>query len=220
MVPLAIVLVWFLIGALLGLRESRRGHWHWLWLLGAMAGPLSLPLFRQIEQNERLAQPVEINPGSSAGGEGLRILVGVDGSDSAVDAASRAVSVLAGHLTDLTVAYVADYEIHESAPGPLSPTDTWEDPKSVLSVAAASIGPALGFDPSTVMLSGQPAHALAAYAGNNGYDLVVVGGRGRGLTKRLLGSCALQLAQDSPVPVVVMPRQPVETKPEPARRAN
>jgi hypothetical protein len=52
------------------------------------------------------------------------------------------------------------------------------------------------------LLPGQPAEALQRLAAEGAYDLVVVGGRGTGLSKVLLGSTAttLQRLPAAPIP--------------------
>ena len=64
MIIVAFLLGWLAIGFALGLYEARRGHWRWLWLLGAIAGPFAIPLSRQIEENEDLARPIPVAGGS------------------------------------------------------------------------------------------------------------------------------------------------------------
>jgi nucleotide-binding universal stress UspA family protein len=53
-----------------------------------------------------------------------------------------------------------------------------------------------------IILSGRPADALTEHALRDGYQLLVVGRRGRGASKAILGSTAAQLAS-APIPVLV-----------------
>ena len=53
-----------------------------------------------------------------------------------------------------------------------------------------------------IILSGRPADALTEFALRDGYELLVVGRRGRGASKAILGSTAAQLAS-APIPVLV-----------------
>ena len=57
--------------------------------------------------------------------------------------------------------------------------------------------------PDLILLPGQPAEALQRLAAEGGYDLLVVGGRGTGLSKVLLGSTATALAAQAKVPVLL-----------------
>ncbi len=207
MVIVSVAAAWVLVGAVLGLYEARRGHWHSIWLLGAMAGPFALPLFRQIEQNERLARPVLLSDSSRADHPGVSVLAGVDGSDESVRAARSAAELFGSRLADLTLAVVAEFEVNETMPGPLTSEGEWAaEPKRIAADAAGSLSGWLGFEPATVLLAGRPATALVRYATDHEHDVVVVGSRGRGLTKRLLGSCASQLTTETTLPAMIMPR--------------
>ncbi len=203
---ITLVIAWILIGALLGIHESRRGHWHWLWLLGAMAGPFAIPLYRQIEQNERLSRPITLRAGTRRDHPGLRVLAGIDGSDASVLAARRAADLLGARLGDLTLAAVADFEISETLPPEPGPADTRDvGYATALAEAARELDRWLSFEPATVLLVGRPATALVEYAGREGFDLIAVGTSGHGLTKRVLGSCASQLTRETSVPVLLVP---------------
>ena len=108
MLIIVFALSWILIGAVLGIYQARRGHWHMLWVLGAMAGPFAIPLFRQVEQNEQLARAVHLSEGSGAGRSGIRVPVGVDGPDDSTRAAKHAADLFGSRLGDLTLAMVTD----------------------------------------------------------------------------------------------------------------
>lgn len=201
-----IVLSWLVVGAGLGLYEARRGHWHWLWLLGAVAGPLAIPITRELESNERFARPVPMSSATGSGPGAVRLLAGVDGSDSSITAARLAANLLGSRLGSMTLAVVATFEVHEKSAGELTADDDALAPeRRMLESAAADIGRWLGFDPATVVLSGAPDDALRRYAADEGFDVVAVGSRGRGLSTRLLGSCAAGLAGESSVPTLIMP---------------
>ena len=60
-----------------------------------------------------------------------------------------------------------------------------------------------GRETTDIVVGGRPAPTLARLAAEGGYDLVVVGTRGRGLSPRLLGSVASELAGSAPLPVLV-----------------
>ena len=59
-------------------------------------------------------------------------------------------------------------------------------------------------DPETIVLSGQPAEVLRKFAAVNGYELIVIGRRGRGMSTRLLGSVASVLAHGGDVPTLIV----------------
>ena len=74
-----------------------------------------------------------------------------------------------------------------------------------LTAVADQIQRASGISAGAVVLAGAPAEALADHAADDGYELVVTGCRGRGLSTRLLGSCASTLAASTRVPVLLVP---------------
>jgi len=55
-----------------------------------------------------------------------------------------------------------------------------------------------------VILAGRPADALARYAAENGFEVLVVGRRGHGAGKALLGSTAVSLSRQAGVPVLIV----------------
>jgi len=57
--------------------------------------------------------------------------------------------------------------------------------------------------PELLLLAGRPAEALQRLAVERGYDLLVVGTRGTGLSKVLLGSTATALAAHTKLPVML-----------------
>lgn len=216
MIILVVILLWLVIGFALGVYEARRGHWRWLWLLGAIGGPFAIPLARQIEQNEALAHPIVVSPGSGRGPGSADILAGVDGSPESIDAARQAVEVLGGRLGGLTLALVTDYDIHEAVDGPVDADHpNVAEQRLALEDAARRLTEQVGFEPATVLLSGSPAQALADHARSTPFDVVAIGSRGRGASKRLLGSCAEHLASRSPVPVLILPTSASDDAPEP-----
>lgn len=140
-----------------------------------------------------------------------RILVGVDGSAEARNAAHKAAELARALGAQLLIAHVV-------APRP--PTLTGEDYGSRVGekwdlaerdYAAALLremeqvcrGEVNAIETTTA--TGQPADALADLARSAQVELVVVGHRGRGSVKRLLlGSVADRLVQISPKPVLIV----------------
>ena len=57
--------------------------------------------------------------------------------------------------------------------------------------------------PELLLAAGNPAEVLGRLAAEGGYDLLVVGNRGAGLSKALLGSVATSLAAGAKVPLLV-----------------
>jgi nucleotide-binding universal stress UspA family protein len=63
---------------------------------------------------------------------------------------------------------------------------------------------ATGLRPETVLLSGRPADVLRKHAVEDGYEVIVVGRRGHGASRVLLGSVASELARGGDVPVLIV----------------
>jgi nucleotide-binding universal stress UspA family protein len=53
------------------------------------------------------------------------------------------------------------------------------------------------------VLTGRPDRALRAYAVAHGFDVIVVGNRGHGMSNAVLGSVATRLASQGEIPVLV-----------------
>jgi len=123
--------------------------------------------------------------------------VGWDGSAqaaAALDAAKR----LFGGTGELVLAEVISYEAAED---PQQASVTSAD--AGLAAIAANADPA-ETPPRLEVLVGAPAEALAQFAQRLDVDVVVVGRRGRGLTRRLLGSVSSYLLEHSAVPVLIV----------------
>jgi nucleotide-binding universal stress UspA family protein len=133
------------------------------------------------------------------------VLVGYDGSPEAQAAPETARELLGSRLRRLTVATVVP---HDCA-------------KKVERVAKSELrrvtGALEGVKTSTELLHGRPAVVLGEHAAAGGYDLVVVGPRGAGLSTSVLGSTATELARRSRVPVLLVgagaPREEISSEP-------
>jgi nucleotide-binding universal stress UspA family protein len=135
-----------------------------------------------------------------------KILVAVDGSEPSLHAARMAQELATALGATLTVAY--------SVPPMLIPGEVpftvvndvvkaeVERGKKVLDEVVKALG-----NPSftTLELEGPPAERIAEEAENEGYDLVVVGSRGRNAVARLfLGSVADRLVHICRKPVLIV----------------
>lgn len=121
-------------------------------------------------------------------------------------AAKHAVDILGSRLGELVLCAVVDYEAQIDPSGDLVPPGAYDaEAREMLEAVRVELGQWSGSDPTSVLLAGRPADALRRHAEESGTDLVVIGSRGRGLTKRLLGSCAAAMTHGSRVPVVLMP---------------
>jgi nucleotide-binding universal stress UspA family protein len=207
MVVVAVVAVWILIGVTTGLVEARRGHWAKIWMVDACFGPLSVPVAIARRRQAPLA-PTLLSGGIVAAGD-LDVLVGIDGSAPSLAAATTAAELFGARIHRMTLATVLDLDTGiASAESTLSPAPLDEEraARAALETAAGAISQ-MGALPDTMLLTGQPAWALEAYAVDHGYDVLVTGCRGHGLAKTVLGSCASQLARCTRVPVVIVPER-------------
>ncbi|MCP4084851.1 MAG: universal stress protein [Actinomycetia bacterium] len=133
------------------------------------------------------------------------VIVGVDGSETATEAAAVAarLAAAAGDNLVLVIAHAGTGEQHELGAG----SDTWvmSDRQVALDKArqvAKSIGQE-GLEVSAVEVEGRPAQALLAEAQRHGADLIVVGNRRMQGVGRLLGSVANEVAHNAPCDVYI-----------------
>ena len=187
----SIVAGWTGIGALLSVVMGRRGHSATTWLvMGVLLGPFAIVLALASTATEEQAD--EWNATSSPASGGLHLVVGYDGSATSLEAARTASTLLAGRLDSLTLCTVVPFG---EVPANIAVAE------SRLTAAASE----LGAGTVTAVVHGHPARALIDTAEAGGFDILVVGTRGHGLSERLLGSAATELAARSTVPTLVVP---------------
>jgi len=192
--------LWMVIGVAASIVMGRRGYSSFAWfLLGAVLGPLVIPLafgtVRAAREDPR-ARPHPFR--ASAGGSGtVDMLVGIDGSAHSAGALRAALDLFGDRIGRLTLAGVIDYDSAMSGrPGGAEGLASEGLERSAASVRAIA--------PGTVLLVGQPAEALMKHAAEDEYEVLVVGRRGHGASKVLLGSTAARLAEGSGTPVLVV----------------
>lgn len=199
-VLLIIAALWVLIGVTASLVMGRRGHSAYTWLLlGAVFGPLVVPIGMtavRAERRDPRAQARFVEVGEQGSGT-VNVLVGIDGSVQSAAALRAALELFADRIGRLTLAGVIDYDSAISG----RPWDTERLAVVELNRIAASVEVPR---PATVVLVGNPAAALAKHAAGDGYELLVVGRRGHGASKALLGSTAMKLGHGADVPVLVV----------------
>jgi nucleotide-binding universal stress UspA family protein len=200
---LLVVAAWVVIGVAAGIVMGRRGHGRYVWALtGALLGPLVVPLvFASSRRVERSPAPMPAPAYGGAPSGQLDVVVGVDGSQDATGALMTALALFGPMIGRLTVAIVVDYDVASMG----TPPGARESAQKILEENARRAAGVLHREPHAVVLSGQPADALAAYAREGGYDLVVVAPRGRGASRLLFGSVATTLARGVGVPVAILP---------------
>lgn len=198
----AIAGVWVTIGVVLSVVMRRRGYVGFSWFaLGTVMGPMAV-----VFAFDALRHPVEqvdVVSSGVAGPGATDVLVGVDGSAESAAAVASAVRLFRPGLARLTLATVVADD---------APNSAVLDARRELERQAAGVRahqPAMELlqgirlEPALVVLRGAPAEVLAKTAGHGHFDVVVVGTRGAGWAKTLLGSVSQALATDSPVPVLI-----------------
>ncbi|HZS32320.1 MAG TPA: universal stress protein [Methylomirabilota bacterium] len=135
------------------------------------------------------------------------ILVAVDGSEHALGAvrvAARLARALGARLMLLTV-YDAPSEALGEPNYSRALTEALDGAQRVLAEARRVAVDAGASECRTEYLAGQPAGTIVSAAKTGGYDLVVVGSRGRsGLAAALLGSVSSAVAAHAGRPVLVV----------------
>jgi nucleotide-binding universal stress UspA family protein len=183
--------LWVVCGGAAAVLMARRGHDVTTWVvLGLVFGPVAPVLAARSIAEEQTATPRVLHRGSAAPGP-IDLVAGVDGSPESLAALRAAISLLRGDLGRTTVAVVAPFD-----------ADDDPDRRCVLEAATRAAAP---LAPTTVELHGDPVAALRRYAVEEGFEVIVVGARGRGRSSSPLGSVATRLASGSPVPVLIGP---------------
>jgi nucleotide-binding universal stress UspA family protein len=203
---LILAAVWVGVGLLLALVMGRHGHdpFAW-WLLGTLLGPLALPLAISAQRRRR-GQAWLVRSGRPGQGP-VDVLVGLDGSGEATAALAAALELLGPRLGRLTLVTVLELDAsveHDRAQAQARAGLERRGRLVQLRLATGQHGPDDGRRvPQLVLAAGHPAQVLSRLAAEGGYDLLVVGSRGAGPSKVLLGSTATSLAAHAKVPVLV-----------------
>lgn len=193
-VLIGLVVAWLLTGVLLGYAMRRRGHDFFLWFaLGAVLGPLSLPLAFNNIKTETAARSEAAFTSHTAGG--FDVLVALDGSPEANAAMRDARRLTTDQPTSFTFVTVLDYESRS----PLAQEEV-ATAEAMLERAASAVA---DYPTHTEVLFGEPSSTLLEYASESGKELIVIGSRGRGASERLFGSVARAIVSKCDVPVFV-----------------
>jgi nucleotide-binding universal stress UspA family protein len=191
-----VVLAWALLGVSTALVMGRRGHQPFMWLVLAIVfGPLVVPLAVNALRHHRQGLLQRLSIGHAGTGT-VDVLGGIDGSPEAEQAIVSAIHILGSRLGRVTLAAVVDYDI---AAGSGLAEENDRAKTAIVRAARAT-----GLQPETILLTGRPAEALRKHAFEEGYELIVVGRRGRGASRVLIGSVASELVRGGEVPVLVV----------------
>jgi nucleotide-binding universal stress UspA family protein len=183
---------WMLEALALGYFMRRRGYDGYTWVsLGTVLGPIAVVVAVTFVVRPASRQPTLIHSGRR-GSEGIDVLIGVDGSPNGDAAVACIASLLGRPLGRVTLGYVV-------------PLAAGAEPERIAKAQLEGTrSHHASLDPSTVLLRGAPSEALQDYAVRQGYKLLVVGTRGDGRSRALLGSVAVDLAGGSSVPVLLV----------------
>jgi nucleotide-binding universal stress UspA family protein len=146
----------------------------------------------------------------------VRVLVGTDGSDQAIEAARQGLALLAADqivlvcVVETPAAATAGLE-SGFAGGLASPDEidsAWAAVKATaqdaLDRTAAVLGGSAEIEP--VMVDGDPGSTICLLAEERDIDAIVIGSRGHGAVRRaLLGSVSTYVVNNAPCAVVVVP---------------
>jgi nucleotide-binding universal stress UspA family protein len=183
--------VWLSVGLTLSLVMGRRGHDAFGWLiLGTLFGPLGAILAVEARGEER-ARPEMVAPPQSDRVGPVDVLVGVDGSPESAAALAAATALLGPSLGRLTLATVIPY-------------DSGVARQRTARAELERLGGTVDSGPELELLHGRAGPALLEHAAVGGYDMLVIGTRGAGASKALLGSTAADIAESAKLPVLLM----------------
>lgn len=196
-----VLIIWVSLGifaVLVFLARHGRGSGYW-YLVGAALGPILLPIAAELGPTggqvlrRRAAEPGSESLGVTEMDVGTTILVALDGSLESDHAAQEAAKVLAGSTTKVILVTVLDPDDAEAerqaeADEMLQRRAAWFT-RSPTPVCEVDRG-----DPAPMILDRAAAHQA---------DMLVLGRRGRGLSRRLLGSVTDQLVRRSPYTIML-----------------
>ena len=193
---LAIVLVSMLI---IGYVATRWGHDPFGWLfLAAVMGPIAIVALIGTRQREQ-SLPKAVSETAAAPGV-TRIVVGCDGSD-----AGRRISDYVVRTWSLSAEVVlVAVEAHEAEPR--SPAEETAQRRRIDAYTAPAREALViaGIQPRTVVAYGNPGEQIVRVANDEGAAAIVVGRRGAGLTRALLGSVSDHVVRNASQPVVIV----------------
>lgn len=196
-----LVVTWLAGGAATALLMGRSGHDFGLWLaLGVLLGPFAA-FFAQ--ERHRLDRESAVPRTGKLPSGRFDALAGIDGSDESIAAVRKALSLFGDSMTSLTLATALDYETSGSFTG--------IGPQSNAYSRLVEVGSTLDFAPiEMVLLYGSPGKTIAGLAQEAGFELIILGARGHGMSETLFGSVTKTLIDSAPVAVFVGPHASAE----------
>ena len=187
-----VAMAWFAGALVVGYVMGRMGYDAYSWtLMSAFLGPLIVPVAIAYLRHPPSREPTTRHAGERGSGP-IDVLVGVDGSPESTAAVACAAALFGPRAGRFTLARVV----------PVDATREMEREAADELDAACAVHPAL--DPSAVVLRGEPIGALRDYLKQHDYAVLVVGTRGAGRSKALLGGVATGLARGAGIPVLLV----------------
>lgn len=195
----AIAAGWVAMGAVGVAVMRHRGHDTYAWaVLFLLLGPLAIPVAISSDRHRPVEPPRPLPPG------GLDVLVAHDGSADATAALGAVLSLLGDRMTSLTLAAVVDLE----APTTVRGQETQREAQERLEGVAREVQVTTTAPVGTIILFGDPAHALQHFAVDQGYELIVAGSRTAGRSHLGSHRVARAMASRRSVPVLIGPTTP------------
>jgi nucleotide-binding universal stress UspA family protein len=197
------------IGVVLAIVMGRLGYSAFAWgLLGLLLGPIGL-LLALVEVRKDRPWWTRLVASGDRGGGPVDVLVGIDGSPESAAAATAALELLGGRVGRLTMVAVTDLDDSYAGREERRRLEAELERQAVtvrswLRKRDGSVQAKPTVVPELKLMAGRPATTLDTVAAEDGYDLLVVGARGAGLSSLLLGSVASRLAARASVPVLVV----------------
>ena len=195
---LVIVLVTMLIVTYLALRWGR-DPFGWL-LLSAAMGPVAIVALIGIRQSDVKRRTAPPRPAPRSTGRS-RVLIACDGSPVGLAMARHLTSIQPGGVEAIVFAVLP----HEARPtaDPRSQTDYQERVQHSTRLMLEALREA-GIEARTVVAFGAPGEEIVRVADTEQADLVIVGRRGAGLSRALLGSTSNYVLKHATRPVTVV----------------
>jgi nucleotide-binding universal stress UspA family protein len=195
---LAVVIVSGLVVAYLA-RRWGRDPFGWL-ILSAAMGPIAIVALVGTRQSDTRRATTR-RPGSSASTAGARVLIASDGS-AAGPACASYVAGAHGDAGDVIVLAVLP---HEARPGRAQRSQLDYDERVAASTdSTVDALKAAGISPRRVVAFGAPGEEIVRQADAEAVDLIVVGRRGRGMSKAIFGSTSDYVLKNATRPVTVV----------------
>ena len=196
MTLLVFLTVWVGTGVVVAVAMARHGHSAFSWgLLGALLGPLTVPLALDARAHPS-QRAVVTSSGTDRFSGPVAVLAGIDGSPESVSALQAALELLGGRAGRVRLVAVVS---QDAATNSLMFDELHADARRWLERAAEVTTGAFG---EQVVVAGDPVEVLTGNLAE-GFDVIVIGPRGSGFSKRLFGSVARELPGRSRVPVLI-----------------